>query len=126
MQVAPYVLGCYVEPMSAPPESYFDTSGWDPRDVRPGGSRMVPVSTPSGEFRVWTKRVGTNPDVKVLLLHGGPGGDRRAVRVLRHLVPRCRDRVLLLRPARLVPQRPARQPGVVGPGQVRRRGRAGP
>ena len=34
---------------------------------------MIPVSTPSGEFRVWTKRVGTNPDLKVLLLHGGPG-----------------------------------------------------
>ena len=34
---------------------------------------MVPVTTPSGQFRVWTKRVGTNPDLKVLLLHGGPG-----------------------------------------------------
>ena len=34
---------------------------------------MVPITTPSGEFRVWTKRVGTNPDIKVLLLHGGPG-----------------------------------------------------
>ncbi len=34
---------------------------------------MVPVSTPRGEFRVWTKRVGTNPDLKVLVLHGGPG-----------------------------------------------------
>jgi proline iminopeptidase len=34
---------------------------------------MIPVSTPAGEFRVWTKRVGTNPSVKVLLLHGGPG-----------------------------------------------------
>jgi len=34
---------------------------------------MIRISTPSGEFRVWTKRVGDNPDVKVLLLHGGPG-----------------------------------------------------
>jgi proline iminopeptidase len=34
---------------------------------------MVPIDTPSGTFRVWTKRVGTNPDLKVLLLHGGPG-----------------------------------------------------
>jgi proline iminopeptidase len=53
--------------------SYFDTSGWDPATVVSGGSRMVPVETPSGTFRVWTKRVGTNPDLKVLLLHGGPG-----------------------------------------------------
>jgi proline iminopeptidase len=35
---------------------------------------MVPIDTPLGTFRVWTKRVGTNPDLKVLLLHGGPGG----------------------------------------------------
>ncbi len=49
------------------PESYVDTAGWDPRDVLSGGSRMVPIKTPVGDFRVWTKRVGTNPDLKVLL-----------------------------------------------------------
>lgn len=38
-----------------------------------GGVRMIPVATPSGEFKVWTKRVGNNPTTKVLLLHGGPG-----------------------------------------------------
>ena len=54
-------------------EAYFDTSTWDPRDVVSGGARMIPITTPSGDFRVWTKRVGTNPDLKVLLLHGGPG-----------------------------------------------------
>lgn len=35
--------------------------------------RMIPIRTPAGEFNVWTKRVGDNPDKKVLLLHGGPG-----------------------------------------------------
>jgi proline iminopeptidase len=59
--------------MDSPPASYFDTSTWDPRDVIAGGSRMIPISTPSGEFRVWTKRVGSNANLKVLLLHGGPG-----------------------------------------------------
>jgi len=34
---------------------------------------MIPITTPKGEFRVWTKRVGNNPDLKLLLLHGGPG-----------------------------------------------------
>ena len=38
-----------------------------------GGVRMIPISTPKGEFKVWTKRVGNNPKIKVLLLHGGPG-----------------------------------------------------
>lgn len=56
-----------------PPDSYFDTSGWDPRDMLSGGSRMIQIETPGGEFRVWTKRVGTNAELKVLLLHGGPG-----------------------------------------------------
>jgi proline iminopeptidase len=59
--------------MTQPPSSYLDTSSWDRRDVISGGSRMVPVSTRSGEYRVWTRRVGNNPDLKVLLLHGGPG-----------------------------------------------------
>jgi proline iminopeptidase len=48
-----------------------DRSGRE--DVRSGGVRLVPISTPKGEFRVWTKRIGNNPKVKVLLLHGGPG-----------------------------------------------------
>jgi proline iminopeptidase len=54
-----------------PMSGYLDYSGRD--DVLSGGARMIPVTTPSGEFRVWTKRVGNNPDLKVLLLHGGPG-----------------------------------------------------
>lgn len=43
--------------------------------VRTGGVRMIPIKTPSGTFNVWTKRVGNNPRMKVLLLHGGPGGN---------------------------------------------------
>ena len=42
-------------------------------DLLAGGVRMIPVETPAGTFRVWTKRVGDNPRVKLLLLHGGPG-----------------------------------------------------
>ena len=51
--------------------SYFDTAGR--LDVLSGGVRMVPVTTPAGTHRVWTKRTGSNPATKVLLLHGGPG-----------------------------------------------------
>ncbi len=35
--------------------------------------RMIPIETEKGSFNVWTQQVGENPDVKVLLLHGGPG-----------------------------------------------------
>lgn len=34
---------------------------------------MIPITTPKGTFKVWTKRVGNNPRMRVLLLHGGPG-----------------------------------------------------
>ena len=36
------------------------------------GVRMIPVETPKGTYKVWTKKVGSHPTVKVLLLHGGP------------------------------------------------------
>ena len=53
------------------PGSYFDQTGRG--DVLAGGVRLITVQTPKGPFRVWTKRVGNNPRIKVLLLHGGPG-----------------------------------------------------
>lgn len=54
----------------AVPASYLDVSGRS--DALSGGVRMIPIATPAGTFRVWTKRVGNNPRIKVLLLHGGP------------------------------------------------------
>jgi len=56
---------------SPKPGSYFDQSGRD--DVLAGGVKMIEITTPKGKFHVWTKRVGNNPKLKVLLLHGGPG-----------------------------------------------------
>ncbi len=38
--------------------------------VKSGGIKMIPIH--DGKYNVWTKRVGNNPKVKVLLLHGGP------------------------------------------------------
>ena len=51
--------------------SYLDYS--DRSDRLSGGVRLIPIQTPAGTFRVWTKRTGNNPRIKVLLLHGGPG-----------------------------------------------------
>lgn len=36
------------------------------------GVKLIPIKTPVGNFKVWTKRFGTNPKIKILLLHGGP------------------------------------------------------
>ena len=51
--------------------SYLDFSTRN--DQFEGGIKMIPIKTPKGEFKVWTKRIGNNPKIKVLLLHGGPG-----------------------------------------------------
>ncbi len=58
-------------PAPVVPPSYLDSSGR--QDALSGGVRMIPVTTPSGTYRVWTKRIGNNPRLRVLLLHGGPG-----------------------------------------------------
>ncbi len=57
--------------MTSDQSRYLDSTGRP--DALSGGSRMLPVDTPAGPFRVWTKRTGNNPDLRMLLLHGGPG-----------------------------------------------------
>ena len=42
-------------------------------EILTGGVKMIPIKTAKGVFNVWTKKVGDNPRIKVLLLHGGPG-----------------------------------------------------
>lgn len=70
---------------AAPPASYFDA----PKDEAPlaGGARMITIDTPKGKFRVWTKRVGNNPKIKVLLLHGGPGATHEYFEVFDSFFP---------------------------------------
>ena len=67
------LLGCSNDapPTTAESVDYLDNTGRD--DVLSGGVKMISVETPKGTFRVWTKRVGNNPSIKVLILHGGPG-----------------------------------------------------
>lgn len=36
-------------------------------------TKLIPISTPKGDFRVWTQRCGSSPTMRLLLLHGGPG-----------------------------------------------------
>ena len=47
--------------------SYYDLAE---SGLKSGGVRMIPIH--GGKYNVWTKRVGNNPKIKVLLLHGGP------------------------------------------------------
>jgi len=50
--------------------SYFAPSEPGPQAA---GVKLIPIHTPKGDFKVWTKRFGENPRIKLLLLHGGPG-----------------------------------------------------
>jgi proline iminopeptidase len=40
--------------------------------IQTAGVKMIPIKTPVGTFKVWTKRFGNNPRIRILLLHGGP------------------------------------------------------
>ncbi len=72
MALAALFLGCVQQtPHDNSLATYFDNTGRE--DTLAGGVRMIPVTTPKGTFHVWTKRIGNNPRIKVLLLHGGPG-----------------------------------------------------
>ncbi len=65
--------------------TYFDSLGRE--DVLSGGVRMIPVNTPDGEYRVWTKRTGNNESIKVLLLHGGPGATHEYLEAFDSFLP---------------------------------------
>lgn len=69
------------------PASYFDSAGRD--DVLSGGVKIITIQTPKGPFHVWTKRVGNNPTIKVLLLHGGPGATHEYFEAFDSYFPRA-------------------------------------
>ncbi len=50
-------------------QEYFN---YTKEETENAGVKMIPIETPKGTFKVWTKKIGNNPTIKVLLLHGGP------------------------------------------------------
>ena len=65
--------------------SYFDNS--KQADAWSGGERFVPITTPKGPHKVWIKRVGNNPKLKLLLLTGGPGASHDYLNVMDSFLP---------------------------------------
>ena len=65
------IIGCKQNLENKNKENYLDFSKRD--DQWTGGIKMITIKTPTGNFKVWTKTIGNNPTIKVLLLHGGPG-----------------------------------------------------
>ncbi len=62
-----FILSC--QQKSTTVEEYFATKD---SGVQMAGIKMIPIKTDVGTFKIWTKTIGNNPRVKVLLLHGGP------------------------------------------------------
>ena len=66
-----FIISCSNQQGSGSTNNYFAQTD---TGVQMGGIKVIPIQTPKGAFKVWTKRIGNNPKMKVLLLHGGPGG----------------------------------------------------
>ncbi|HTH57848.1 MAG TPA: proline iminopeptidase-family hydrolase [Cyclobacteriaceae bacterium] len=59
------LLGC--QPREEKSTAYYDLQE---SGVKAGGVKMIPIM--GGKYKVWTKRNGNHPKIKLLLLHGGP------------------------------------------------------
>lgn len=85
------LAGCHrTEPAAPtpaePPASYYASGGH--ADAWSGGARLVEIATPKGKFHVWIKRVGNNPKLKLLLLHGGPGATHEYLEAFDSFLPK--------------------------------------
>lgn len=56
--------------------------------VQMAGIKMISIKTPAGDFKVWTKRFGNNPRIKVLLLHGGPAATHQYMECFQSFFPK--------------------------------------
>ncbi|MBN8836908.1 MAG: proline iminopeptidase-family hydrolase [Sphingobacteriia bacterium] len=59
----------------------------DSTKVQSGGVQLIPIQTANGNMTVWTKRMGNNPKIKLLLLHGGPGATHDYFECMENFLP---------------------------------------
>lgn len=78
-------IRCNQPATSAPATDYFNL---EEGTVKTGGVKMIPVQAPLGTFKVWTKRFGNNPTIKVLLLHGGPAATHEYMECFESFFPK--------------------------------------
>lgn len=78
------LLSCKKEEISSTTSEYFAQSS---DSIQNGGVKVIPITTPKGTFNVWTKRIGNNPKIKVLLLNGGPGATHEYFECFENYLP---------------------------------------
>jgi len=64
--------------------SYFDNHE---AGIQTGIVKMIPIQSMGKTFNIWTKRIGNNPKVKILLLNGGPGGTHEYFQCFENFLP---------------------------------------
>jgi proline iminopeptidase len=57
------------------------------KGIQSGNVKMIAIESMGKQFNVWTKRVGNNPKVKILLLNGGPGGTHEYFQCFENFLP---------------------------------------
>ncbi len=78
---------CKTDNSTKSPTASADYFKQDTSSVQVGGVQKISISTPKGNFSVWTKRFGNNPKLKVLLLNGGPGMSHEYFECLENFLP---------------------------------------
>ncbi|WP_306590335.1 proline iminopeptidase-family hydrolase [Geothrix sp. 21YS21S-4] len=87
MRVLAFLLASAAALGAAPPQPSLRAYFADPAPLKEGGVKLIPIQTPKGTFKVWTKRFGNHPRIKVLLLHGGPGATHEYFEALEGYLP---------------------------------------
>lgn len=88
--IASAIIVCCNQPLNEQSKSITVQDYFAPQDsgVQTAGIKMIPIETPVGKFNVWTKTIGNNPRVKILLLHGGPAMTHEYMECFESFLPR--------------------------------------
>ena len=85
LAIAIVLISCNQKATTENPSEYFTNTE---KGVQNGGIKMIAISTPKGKFNVWTKKVGNNPKMKILLLNGGPGATHEYFECFESFLPK--------------------------------------
>ena len=96
MKTTPYLLSLVyfilfscsnqVENTNSPTlSSYFEPTL---KGIQTGGVQLIPLIEGKDTFSLWTKRIGNNPKIKVLLLNGGPGATHEYFECFENFLPK--------------------------------------
>lgn len=83
--IAVILFSCNQKNNSVTVKDYFN---YGDTGVETAGIKMIPIKTAAGEFKVWTKRFGNNPKIKILLLHGGPAAGHEYMECFESFFPK--------------------------------------